>query len=201
MLVSRLDPKAYPWANPISWLAFANPAQAGIDPVFAGRLSAMAKAWGKGIHITGNGGARDPEDQVHAYIHSGGHMTNDGLWTGGNGTAAKPGQSPHEFRLAIDTSDAWLKALQKDLATAKQTELLKFGLYKPLTKGNGSSVCEDWHIQPIELRGRSGAAFYKTMTPLLVAGSVAEFQSKHGLKPDNVYGPDTAQKAREVFKV
>ena len=27
---------------------------------------------------------------------------------------------------------------------------MKYGLFKPLTKGNSTSIYEDWHIQPIE---------------------------------------------------
>ena len=65
------------------------------------------------------------------------------------------GASWHEYRLAIDTSDQWLKALDKYAATEKQTTLMKFGLFKPLTTGNKTGVLEDWHMQPIETRGVS----------------------------------------------
>lgn len=201
MLVARLSAQKYPMANPKKWLVFANPNQADIDPVFAGRLAAYGRDRGKQVHITGNGGARDPKDQVRAYVQSGGYQKQDGTWTGGNGLAAVPGISFHEIKLAIDVADEDIKATDKEASTAKQTTLLKYGIFKPLTKGNGVSKPEDWHIQPIETAGKSQASCRKTLFPLEVSGTLVDFQKAHGLKDDDIYGPLTDAKAKEVFKI
>ena len=206
MLVSRLDPKEYAWANPTTWLKFGNPRQSDIDPVFAGRLAALARHHGVLIHITGNGGHRQASDQIRAYITSGGRKLLSGAWVGGNGTAAKPGTSPHEKGLAVDTSDAWLKELNKLELTALQLELIKFGLYKPLTPGNRPAtkvnirpVWEDWHIQPIELAGLAVPAAYIRLMPFEVPGTTTDFQKAMGLRVDNVNGPDTQVRARKEY--
>lgn len=141
----------YPIADPVKWVAFLNSWQWEVDPIFMGRIAALGQAMGKKIRISS--GYRSYDEQVRSYKSTGGHQDEHGNWVGGNGKAAVPGRSWHEFGCAIDTSDSWLKKLDKLAATANQKTLLKFGLYKPLTKGNGTTVYEDWHIQPIECNG------------------------------------------------
>ncbi|OGO78625.1 MAG: hypothetical protein A2Y23_10110 [Clostridiales bacterium GWB2_37_7] len=147
---SKLNSGKFPIANPFKWLVFSKGWQRHIDFIFACRLAALAEYMKRKINISS--GYRSTEEQIRSYKKTGGKLVN-GIWTGGNGYAAKPGSSWHEYRLAIDASDAWLKALEKEFATASQVTLMRFGLFKPLTKGNGTSVREDWHIQPIETVG------------------------------------------------
>lgn len=147
-MLSKLSMEKYPLADPSGWLVFNYSTQKNIDPVFSGRLAALAKYMNKQIHILS--GRRTTEEQIKSYIESGGYQDKNGNWVGGNGYAAKPGNSWHEFGQAIDTSDTWLKQLEKDESTFNQKTLNKFGLYKPLTKGNRTSIYEDWHLQPIE---------------------------------------------------
>lgn len=137
--------------DPKKWLVFTKDWQTDIDPIFAGRLAALAKYTGVKIHISS--GYRSTKEQIASFKRNGGKQDANGNWVGGNGFAAKPGRSWHEFGEAIDTCDAWLKKLEKDASTSQQILLRKFGLFKPLTKGNKTSVEEDWHIQPIETNG------------------------------------------------
>ena len=100
-----------------------------------------------------NSGRRDHEKQIKLFLEAGGHKNKDGTYEGGSGKVAKPGTSRHEFGLAIDTPTLWLKLLNKIEASLKQTTLNHYGLHKPLTKGNGKTLLEDWHIEPIETLG------------------------------------------------
>jgi len=154
---SKLSTK-FPMEEPAQYLIFANKWQQGIDPIFAGRLAALTKYMrlylkNPKLMLHVSSGDRRTDEQIKLYIKNGGKQMPDGSWTGGNGYVAIPGTSFHEYGVAIDTSDQWLKKLEKDLATDLQKTLMKFGMFKPLTKGNGSRVLEDWHIQPIETRG------------------------------------------------
>jgi hypothetical protein len=138
-------------AKPEKWLIFKYSNQKDIHPEFAKRLAALAKYMDRPIEIIS--GRRDSMEQARLYRLSGGKQDSNGNWYGGNGSAARPGNSKHEYGVAVDTSSLWLKALEKDESTKQQKILRKFGLFKPLTKGNGCSVREDWHIQPIETDG------------------------------------------------
>lgn len=189
--------KSYPAAGQEEWLVFLNPCQTGIDPIFASRLAALAQYIGKKINIIS--GYRSHEEQVKAYKNSGGYQDPKGNWYGGSGYAARPGNSPHEYRIAIDTSDKWLKALEKEAATNKQLTLIKFGIYKPLTKGNGYSILEDWHIEPIETWTRRSVTRYKELIPEVDGNmDVREFQKVMGLVADGIPGPKTQAKAEEL---
>jgi hypothetical protein len=150
-MASKLDIFNYPIADPEKWLVFIYPHQKKIDPIFAGRLAALGQHFNKKITIVS--GRRTTEEQTALFIKYGGKQDSKGNWVGGNGYAARPGISWHEFGQAIDTSDIWLKNLEKDKATNSQKILTKFGVFKPLTEGNKKSVLEDWHIQPIETDG------------------------------------------------
>jgi hypothetical protein len=150
--MSKLSNK-YPKADIKKWLNFMKNWQTDIDPIFAGRLAALAKDNNKVINI--NSGKRSTTEQIISYRSTGGYQDKNGNWVGGSGFAAVPGRSWHEFGQAIDTIDVWLKQLEKDESTENQKTLRKYGLFKPLTKGNQTSICEDWHIQPIETDGQA----------------------------------------------
>ncbi len=131
----KLSFEAYPVANPDEWLVFNKSWQKGIDPVLAGRLAAFARDHKKKIYI--NSGFRTFEEQSKLY------NDNHGIGT------SQPGSSWHEYGEAIDSSSAWVKQID-NVNLSYQTELPKWGLCKPLTKGNNYSPEEDWHIQAIE---------------------------------------------------
>lgn len=153
-MISKLDPKKFEVADTSKYLIYLPGADSSIDPVFAGRLSALAKANKAKLAI--NSGYRTVNQQIQLFLARGGKYDSKlgYYWPDSipayRHTVAKPGKSFHNFRLAVDTSSLWAKLLNKDAATEMQKELLKFGLFKPMTKGNHSSVLEDWHIQPIE---------------------------------------------------
>lgn len=140
----------YPMANPLKWLKFYNSWQSGIHPIFAARLAAFARDHGKVLLISS--GYRSTAEQAESYRSTGGQLVN-GVWVGGNGMAAHPGVSWHEFSVATDWADTWARVIDKDAATDRQLKLIPYGIFKPLTKGNHTSVVEDWHVQPIETAG------------------------------------------------
>lgn len=151
---SVLNAYKFPTANPFESLAFNHNWQRHIDFVFASRLAALftflvqsGKIKDDRLNIVS--GFRTTAEQIKSYKDSGGSLVK-GIWTGGDGYAAKPGASWHEFRVAIDAGDLWLKTIDKEAATLNQTTLIKFGVFKPLTAGNHKTPHEDWHIQPIE---------------------------------------------------
>lgn len=182
-------------ANPQKWLKFKYPHQQYIDPVFAGRLAALALQYNTPINIVA--GFRSPLEQITAYKNSGGHQNKDGSWTGGNGYAARPGASWHEFRLAIDTGDTWVKSIDSTKKTIDQKILTKFGLFKPLTIGNGCTILEDWHIQPVETAGASNKKLYE---PEGIQMTLIDFQVKNGLIVDGKIGPKTTAKMLEELE-
>ena len=201
---SKLNPDKYSIMCPFDWLIFSKGWQKQIDFVFACRLAALAQSMNKKINISS--GYRSTQEQINAYIGSGGKLVN-GVWTGGSGYVAKPGNSWHEYRLAIDTSDSWLKALEKDLATADQKTLMKCGLFKPLTKGNKTSITEDWHIQPIETKDVSNRnSLVPELNNKLAKGSrgfdVLELQwrlnrFRYMITADGVFGANTENAVKE----
>jgi hypothetical protein len=140
----------YPMANPLKHLRFYHSWQSGIHPIFAARLAAFAKAQGKILLISS--GYRSTAEQAESYKSTGGKLVN-GQWIGGNGMAAVPGRSWHEFSCATDWGDKWARAMDKDKSTNMQSSLKPYGIFKPLTKGNKTSIFEDWHVQPIETAG------------------------------------------------
>jgi hypothetical protein len=139
----------YPMADPLKNLKFYHSWQNKIHPIFAARLAAFAKAQGKVLLVSS--GYRSTEEQAESYKSTGGKLVN-GQWVGGNGMAAVPGRSWHEFSCATDWADIWARAMDKNYATDKQLKLIPYGIFKPLTKGNKTSVFEDWHVQPIETK-------------------------------------------------
>ncbi|MDD3288429.1 MAG: M15 family metallopeptidase [Alphaproteobacteria bacterium] len=186
MLISRLNARRYPWANPATRLSIPDSTGRNLDPVFAGRLAALAASKGKVLTCTGAGARRETETQMRLYN------------TLPKGQAARPGTSFHEYGLAWDTADPWLRSLCATLATANQAELLKFGLFKPMTKGNRSSVLEPWHIQPIETRGIT-VVKRPQFAPLEYDMELRTFQKLVNIAADNINGPTSMSKAQEFF--
>lgn len=130
MLISKLSAAAYPTLNPYGRLTGSDYKE--IDPVFAERLSAcciMDLTEGKRTHET----QREYRAEADAYKRTG------KLGPHGIKTAAKEGESFHEFGLAIDTSTSPIRQMTN-------AQLAKYGLFKPIAK-------EPWHIQPIETKG------------------------------------------------
>lgn len=161
-LKSKLSPTKYPCLQTmdeiLQWLTFAKSVDPyELDPVFLGRLGAMAKEEGrKHIIISGH---RNTKKQETLYLNAGGVKNADGTYSDPhgkvNGKVAKPNTSWHEFRLAVDSGDKYYKEINKTEATKNQTKWIKFGLFKPLTIGNGikASSTEDWHLQVLESKG------------------------------------------------
>ena len=151
MLNSKLDRDKFPClpldeiSKYITW--YANVDITLLDPVFIGRFAHMCKDLGIKGNI--NSGYRPTERQIELYKAVGGKLVN-GEWTGGKPTVAKPTRSWHEYHLALDTDTLKIKIIDKEASTINQKTLMKYGLFKPLTKGNNTSIYEDWHIQPIE---------------------------------------------------
>lgn len=152
-LISKLSPTAYPcildYTEIFKWVKFAPGVDPfDIDPVFLGRYAAMCKYLGVIGYVTS--GTRSIQKQTNLYIADGGRKLANGEWTGGSGYVAKPGKSLHNYCLAMDESNKVLKALEKEASFKMQKTLAKFGLCKPMTKGNNMTILEDWHFQPIE---------------------------------------------------
>lgn len=197
MLKSKLSTKYPMEPNWQKYIVFIHDYQQGVDPIFLMRTAALVRDVGKGKKLTVYG-ARTYLQQVKAYIASGGKFVN-GEWTGGNGKAAKPGTSWHEYRLAMDGNEDWFKIINQYSATSQQTTLLKYGIFKPLTEGNKKTVCENWHFQPIETAGLNKSQQYKFAPEVIDIMDLKEFQMVTGLQPDNKKGPITEAKLKEVL--
>ena len=101
-----------------------------LDPIFARRLAYAAKMTGN--FISSSSAYRSTAEQTRLYnLYMQGKLK----------SAARPGTSWHEFRLAIDTSSQPIRSMTN--ATLKA-----FGLCKPVAG-------EGWHIQPIETLGKT----------------------------------------------
>lgn len=73
------------------------------------------------------------------------------------GLAASPGTSWHEYGLAVDVKDSWLRNMS-------DSELAKYGLHRPaLSKG------EDWHFEPLDTKGVKGKTAKQELTIKLAA--------------------------------
>ena len=134
-------------ANPYWYVRFV--AQGGddpdtmgnIDPVFKGRLAALARDSGQQAAF--GEGLRSLERQAWFYQK----------YVDGTGAlAAKPGQSRHNMGLAVDTQSNWLQRMDEGKAVSAQVTLLRYGLCKPLANGEGRGR-EPWHLEPAEARG------------------------------------------------
>lgn len=115
----------YPVADPNKWVSGD---KEGIDPIVLGRLAYYGRTNNVALAVTKGGGYRSHEAQVKMYAdYKAGKL---------QATAAVPGTSWHESRLAADISTYPIRG-------ATSAALAKYGLCKPLKN-------EPWHIQPIE---------------------------------------------------
>jgi len=199
MLKSKLSTQYPMEQNWQKYIIFVYDYQQGVDPIFLMRTAAFVRDVGKGKKLTVYG-ARTYDQQANCYITSGGKFVN-GEWVGGDGTASKPGTSLHEYRLALDGLEDWFKVINQHSATSQQNILLKYGIFKPLTKGNKKTVCENWHFQPVETIGIEKSQLYKLAPEVVDVMEVKEFQMITGLQPDDKKGPITKAKAMEMLKI
>jgi len=107
-----------------------------IDPIFAGRLANAALM--TRCKIESKSAYRSITEQQRLYKL---------FLRGGLKSAAKPGTSWHEFRLAIDTSTQPIRSMS-------DSQLRGFGLCKPV-------IGEGWHIQPIETRNQTNKPMFQ----------------------------------------
>lgn len=153
---SILSKTAYELADPKYFLNYMIPSQNSIDPIFAGRLAKLAYDMQTTIDI--KSGNRTFEEQNELYE----------AWLAdpeNNEYAAKPGESRHNYGVAIDlwreTGTKWKELRYLDYyvdSIGEQTTLLKYGLIKPMYYGwiSDEDKWEPWHIQPAETRGVTG---------------------------------------------
>ncbi|HYF75460.1 MAG TPA: D-alanyl-D-alanine carboxypeptidase family protein [Candidatus Nitrosocosmicus sp.] len=208
----RLKQGKYPEEPNVSkYLVFLNKGQEGIALVLARRLAALARDKGKVLYITS--GYRNVERQKQLYQENCRKYPPEG-----NGYVAKPGNSWHNGRCAVDIDDRgfWKRYMENgDMKrTVKLQELAKYGLCLPLNRMDARTVFEWWHIQPIETLGYTGDrtryldpddeiydihaknTFQAHKEDGIV--TVKEFQQITGLVPDGIIGPKTIAKAKEV---
>lgn len=148
--------REYPMEDNVDkWIVFCSGVNSNIDPIFLRRLAALARDYN--CIITLNDGYRTFQQQESLFFAHGGSKDKatgkykkPKEWKGSE--VAVPGNGYHEFGLAIDTSSKWLKAINKTEKSENQKILKKYGLHKPLTKGNfpAKKKWEDWHIEPYE---------------------------------------------------
>ena len=118
---------------------------------FSQRLNGFFnEATSLGYKIVCCSGFRSPEKQKKLYDAS-----------KGNGSVAKPGNSAHEYGIAVDLkvsgNGVTIQTIsaKQDRTANKDTPafralLAKYGLHQPLHPDNGGSVAEKWHIEPKE---------------------------------------------------
>lgn len=180
MLVSKFSIKKYKWANWKRWLKFTHPGHEEIDPVFKGRLAALAAYLGW-ILTFSRGFVTIQEQQAigEALLKKNPSWTrrpNGAIYnTKGQCMVAAPGTSPHEKHLAVD-GDHRIEVISNYV-------LNRFGLCRPM-------AYEPWHIQPIETMGVSYAA-REALIPVEIPGTVSENQIRLGLPADDIYGPQS----------
>ncbi len=133
-LRSKLSSTAYKRADPAAYLV--GDWWKELDPLFVGRLAYAAMA--EKCKIASNSAYRSHEEQKRLYA-----MYQEYLRTGKGSIklAAVPGTSRHEYRMAVDTSTQPIRSMTS-------AQLKKYGLCKPIAS-------EPWHIEPIELEGKS----------------------------------------------
>ena len=102
-----------------------------LDPIFSGRLSALAKASGAAFRITS--GYRSIAEQTKLYNM---YLSYKKTGIGTIKSAAVPGKSSHNYKIAADISTQPIRGMDN-------SQLKKHGLCKPIKS-------EGWHVQPIE---------------------------------------------------
>ena len=119
----------YKTADPAKWVEGAT---AGLDANFLGRLAAFGEAHGKKVSVlSGHRSVAEQETLYQRYLNGTGNL------------AAKPGNSRHNYGLAVDVQ-GW--AVNVSESTYK-----KYGLHKPVKTPQN----EPWHIEPIETLGKT----------------------------------------------
>ena len=154
-------------------------------PGFAQRLNGFFnEATSLNYKIVCSSGFRSPEKQRKLYEAS-----------GGNGSVAKPGNSAHEYGIAVDLkvsgngvtiqtiSAAQDRSANKD-TPAFRALLAKYGLHQPLHPDNGGSIAEKWHIEPTETNKAGGSRGQGPFT------SVAQ---KLGATTSSIEAPSSSQ--------
>jgi peptidoglycan hydrolase-like protein with peptidoglycan-binding domain len=168
-------------------------------------LAALARDIGRTLYFSS--GYRDVERQKVLYVENcRQHPPN------GNGYVARPGNSWHNGRCAVDIDDRgfWKAHMESgDMKkTVKKQSLAEYGLSLPLNLVDSARVHEWWHVQPIETIGYIGDRMrfldpddklYNPKEDGFV--TVKEFQEMTGLTADGVVGPKTIAKAKEVQEV
>lgn len=115
-----------------------------INPYLLSLLETLAKDKGKTISLTSGGRTKAQQEDLKRRKP---------------GLAAQAGYSKHEYGLAVDVADVWLKNMS-------ESELAKYGLHKPALKSKG----EDWHIEPIQTKGVRNPADIKKLSITLATG-------------------------------
>ena len=201
---------AYPGADPQGKIAFLRAGQEAISLVFARRLAAyveyVRRQTGKPkLLMRISSGYRDVAYQQKLYDQNVKQYP-----PSGNGYVAKPGNSWHSGRVAVDVQDDgfWKGYMIEENMHKTRTAqpLYKYGLYLPLNYKDANSVFEWWHIQPVELYGAKGDRTKYLDADDKIYGrdskmDVLEFQRITGLVADNIPGAKTKAKAKEVKEV
>jgi hypothetical protein len=144
----------------------------GLDPVFAGRLAYIAKAFNTVIKITD--GARSHEEQAQMYaLYKAGKL---------QATAAVPGTSKHEFRIAADISTSPIRVMS-------DKELAQFGVYRPLNN-------EPWHFEPIETKDKP-LQHIKTLEPVNLSTML---KLKYKFADETIEYLENYQYSRDLFE-
>ena len=100
-----------------------------------------------------------------------------------------PGSSNHNYCLALDIEDSWFKALTN-------LELVVWGIVKPMAH-------EKWHVELTATRGMSKVQ-KETIRDTTLKGDKKDmttkgFQKMTGLFEDDIAGPITKAKAKEIM--
>lgn len=159
------------------WLVVAD---SGVDlknvnPELLKRISAVAKHYGKKITI--NSGYRTFEQQKVLY---------DAYKSGRSSVeAAKPGNSRHNYGLAIDVDD-WVQQIS-------EADLKQFGLHKPVSS-------ENWHVEPLETKGETPTNLKEHSTDKEADDTSKKDEQKANKSEENSKGESKDKKSKDVPK-
>lgn len=171
ILKSKLSNK-YPEADPAKWLTGDKD---NLDPVFAGRLAAIAKEYNVKLSITA--GFRSPEKQKELYAQ---------YKAGKLKSCAVPGTSYHEISLAVDTST-------QPIRNMNNVQLAKYGICKPLAS-------EGWHLEPIEFINTGSKANIPAVKILSPTDLSSQLKSKFALSDGTIAYLEKYKFAEALFE-